>query len=72
MKETSNRILKEQSLVALFLAIQISIENPGRNNHNASKLIENITILQEKLYQQVIKFCQKTIFNMQSFHKNFK
>ena len=37
---------------------------PGRNNHNAPKLIEKYNDLQERLYLMEIKFYQKIIYNM--------
>ena len=36
---------------------------PGRNNHNASKLIDKYNNLARESYQVVIKFYQKIIFN---------
>ena len=40
-------------------------KSPGRNNHNAPKLIEKYTNLAEKPYQLGIKFYQKITFSMQ-------
>ena len=38
---------------------------PGRNNHNASKLVEKYNNLAREAFHLVIKFYQKIIFSMQ-------
>jgi hypothetical protein len=44
---------------------------PGRNNHNAPKLIEKYNDLQERPLQMEIKFYLKIIFNMQIILQEF-
>ena len=39
-------------------------KNSGRNNHNASKLIEKYSDLAREALSGGDRFCQKTIFNM--------
>ena len=39
-------------------------KSPGRNNHNAPKLIEKYNDLAREASQTEIKFCQKIIYNM--------
>ena len=39
---------------------------PGRNNHNASKLIEKYNNLAREALLMVIKFSQKIIYSMQT------
>ena len=40
-------------------------KTPGRNNHNASKLIEKYNDLAREDHQMVIKFYRKIIYSMQ-------
>ena len=44
---------------------------PGRNNHNASKLIEKYNNLAREALSNGDKFCQKIIFNMQTILQEF-
>ena len=38
---------------------------PGRNNHNAPKLIEKYNDLAKRHFQMVIRFCRRIIYSMQ-------
>ena len=57
----------DRSLVQISLIMKIFKEKaPGRNNHNASKLIEKYNNLaREASYQMVIRYYQKTTFSTQ-------
>ena len=71
MKEILNQIMIEINLVIISLILIISRKSPGRNNHNAPKLIEKYNNLARKPYLVEIKFCQKIIFNMRTISQEF-
>ena len=56
----------------IFQVMIVSKEKIRRNNHNASKLIENIIILLEKPCLVEIRFYQKTISNMLIILQEFR
>ena len=62
----------ELSSHQIFQIMRISEKNPGRNNHNASKLIEKYNNLAREALSSGDKIYQKTISNTLIISQEFK